>query len=72
MGAWIIAGITLEKFGFQKYIKAEAYEEPKSQGCSVTRNTVTNKWLIIWRGTWSDFTKVLPYLVAGIAMESMI
>lgn len=72
MGVSIIAGITLEKLGFEKYIKAEAYEEPNSESCSGASNTMTSKWLIIWRRTWTDFTKVLPYLIAGIAIGSII
>ena len=31
-----------------------------------------SKWTKIWHSTWSDFKKVLPYLIAGIALGSMI
>ena len=31
-----------------------------------------NKWRKIWNSTWSDFKKVLPYLIGGIAIGSMI
>jgi len=30
------------------------------------------KWKSIWQVTWADFKKVLPYLMGGIALGSMI
>ncbi|MEC6798071.1 permease [Photobacterium sp. S4TG1] len=75
MGVSIIAGYLLEKLGFEKYIKDEAYSEPKpsccGSSCSSTPKQV-NKWLKIWQSTWVDFKKVLPYLIGGIALGSMI
>ncbi|KGJ95886.1 permease [Colwellia psychrerythraea] len=75
MGVSIAAGYLLEKLGFEKYIKAEAYITPDNKGCA--KNCDKNakpvsKWMRIWRTTWSDFKKVLPYLVGGIALGSMI
>lgn len=75
MGVSIIAGYLLEKLGFEKYIKAEAYSEPKPSCCGSSCNSSpkpTNKWLQIWQTTWTDFKKVLPYLIGGIALGSMI
>lgn len=75
MGVSIIAGYLLEKLGFEKYIKAEAYSEPKPSCCGSSCNSTpkpTNKWLQIWQTTWTDFKKVLPYLIGGIALGSMI
>jgi len=75
MGVSIAAGYLLEKLGFEKYIKAEAYIAPESKSCtsSCSDNAKTqSKWAKIWRSTWSDFKKVLPYLIAGIALGSMI
>ncbi|SMY34138.1 putative permease [Photobacterium malacitanum] len=75
MGVSIIAGYLLEKLGFEKYIKAEAYSEPKPSCCGSSCNATpqpTNKWLQIWQTTWTDFKKVLPYLIGGIALGSMI
>lgn len=74
LGVSIIAGYSLERLGFDKYIKAEAYITPQHQcsaGCSGETDQ-TSKWLRIWRSTWSDFIKVSPYLVAGIALGSII
>lgn len=31
-----------------------------------------NKWLRIWNTTWVDFKKVVPYLIGGIGLGSMI
>jgi len=75
LGIAIIAGYSLEKMGFEKYIKADAYELPQTSKCNTGCSTPTkpvNKWLRIWRSTWTDFKKVLPFLIGGIAIGSMI
>lgn len=75
MGVSIAAGYFLEKFGFEKYIKAEAYIVPETKSCASrcgNEGKVVSKWTNIWHSTWSDFKKVLPYLIAGIALGSMI
>ncbi|MDN3613249.1 permease [Vibrio gallaecicus] len=75
MGVSVIAGYTLEKLGFEKYVKESAYIEPESKGCGSScgaKAAPVNKWKKIWNSTWSDFKKVLPYLVGGIALGSMI
>jgi len=75
MGVSIIAGYALEKLGFEKYIKPEAYISPQSKGCeSRCGNNVApiSKWRKIWNSTWADFKKVLPYLIGGIALGSII
>ncbi|OAN18642.1 permease [Photobacterium jeanii] len=74
LGVSIIAGYSLEKLGFERYIKPSAYEAPKPSGCgsSCGSRPVENKWRRVWRSTWSDFKKVLPYLIGGIAIGSMI
>lgn len=76
MGVSIIAGYLLEKFGFDKYVKPEAYLEPQKKGCTsgcgATNKPALSKWRKIWDTTWQDFKKVLPYLIAGIALGSMI
>lgn len=75
MGVSVVAGYLLEKAGFEKYIKAEAYIQPKTTTCGSTCSGKTpepNKWLKIWHSTWVDFKKVLPYLLLGIAIGSMI
>ncbi|WNC67319.1 permease [Thalassotalea nanhaiensis] len=75
MGVSVVAGYTLEKLGFEKYIKPQAYAAPESKGCASSCNSTVkqhNKWLRIWNSTWKDFKKVLPYLIGGIALGSMI
>jgi uncharacterized protein len=75
MGVSVIAGYTLERLGFERFIKAEAYVAPKASscgsGCSGAKAPV-NKWEAIWQVTWVDFKKVLPYLMGGIALGSII
>lgn len=74
MGVSVIAGYSLEKLGFERFIKAEAYIEPKAAGCGrdCGAKAPVNKWKSIWQVTWADFKKVLPYLMGGIALGSMI
>ena len=75
MGVSVIAGYTLEKLGFEKYVKPEAYIAPESKGCGSTcggKKAPVNKWQRIWNTTWIDFKKVLPYLIGGIAVGSLI
>jgi hypothetical protein len=74
MGVSIAAGYLLEKLGFEQYVKAEAYITPESTGCNSSSggSVVVNPWLQIWHTTWADFKTVLPYLMAGIALGSMI
>jgi len=75
MGVSVIAGYTLEKFGFEKYVKPEAYITPEKSACGTscsTKKAPVNRWMKIWLTTWGDFKKVLPYLVAGIALGSLI
>lgn len=75
MGVSIVAGVVLEKLGFEKYVKPEAYVEPEKKGCGATcgsKSKPESKWVKIWKSTWSDFKKVLPYLIGGIAIGSLI
>ncbi|MBW8192907.1 permease [Neiella marina] len=74
MGVSIVAGFLLEKFGFESAIKPEALVEAKSSCCgtSCCNSKPVNKWLQIWRSTWRDFKSVLPYLIGGIAIGSII
>jgi uncharacterized membrane protein YraQ (UPF0718 family) len=75
MGVSVIAGFILEKLGFEKYVRSEAYIEPETSSCGVGCAGVVkpvNKWRKIWDATWSDFKKVLPYLIGGIAIGALI
>ena len=75
MGVSIAAGYLLEKLGFEKYIKPEAYITPENKACTSScgsSDKPVSKWTRIWHSTWADFKKVLPYLIAGIALGSMI
>jgi len=75
MSVSIVAGYSLEKLGFERYIKSDALVEPESKGCASGCPGVkapANKWERIWLTTWADFKTVLPYLIGGIALGSMI
>lgn len=75
MGVSIAAGYLLEELGFEKYIKPEAYITPENKACASScgsNDKPVSKWTRIWHSTWADFKKVLPYLIGGIALGSMI
>lgn len=75
MGVSVIAGYSLEKLGFEKYVKTSAYQQVEASGCASSCSGSTkqvNQWKVIWDSSWSDFKKVLPYLIGGIALGSMI
>lgn len=74
MGISVLAGYTLEKLGFASAIKQQALVEPQSSCCgsSCSQAKPVNKWKKIWLSTWSDFKSVLPYLLIGIAIGSVI
>ena len=73
MGVSLVAGWLLEKLGYEKEIRAEALQEPESTGgCGCTGAPKVSRWRKIWDGTWKDFKQVLPYLLMGIAVGSMI
>lgn len=71
----IIAGITLELLGFQRYIEPAAYAAEPATSCAAACNEAEkteNRWMRIWRSSWTDFRGVLPYLIGGIAIGSVI
>lgn len=75
LGVSVLAGLTLEKLGFERYVKPQTYEEPISKGCSSGCDQGAGKaiiWKEIWLSTWSDFKTILPYLIGGIAIGSLI
>jgi uncharacterized membrane protein YraQ (UPF0718 family) len=90
MSVSVLAGYLLEKLGFEKYVKAEAYLEPQAKGCGAASSGCgaassgcsgqtpdeakpeVSKWMRIWQVTWTDFKGVLPYLIGGIAVGSLI
>ncbi|WP_420547993.1 permease [Curvivirga sp.] len=45
--------------------------EVNSCGAAVISDVSDNRWLRIWKETWSQFLKVLPYLAIGVAIGSM-
>lgn len=77
----ISAGVLLEKLGFEKYVRPEAYEE-EQKTCGSTCNPdtkqpsvaieKTNRWVKIWHSTWKDFKKTLPYLLVGVSVGAII
>jgi uncharacterized membrane protein YraQ (UPF0718 family) len=74
-GVSIVAGYLLEILGFAQYVKPEAYMTPEPKCCASACGKDTlpkSKWVVIWNSTWTDFKNVLPYLIGGIALGSII
>lgn len=73
-GVSVFAGFLLEKLGFEKHIKVGAYAAPESKGCktSCCGQNPQSRWKRVWRSTWNDFKKLLPYLMGGVAIGSLI
>lgn len=101
----VSAGYTLEKLGFERFVREEAYLDdsnkrsckaqsneastetnacssaktimPQEKACRIQTSTITKSpeskpWLRIWLATWTDFRQVLPYLLLGITLGSVI
>jgi uncharacterized membrane protein YraQ (UPF0718 family) len=78
LGVSIVAGYALEKLGFERYVKPEAYQQQETSSCSGKKGGCAgvskpeNRWKKVWDATWKDFKKVLPYLMFGIAVGALI
>ena len=68
MGVSVIAGFTLEKLGFDKYVKPEANfaadvtNAPEKTTCGSScggKTKQVSKWRKIWNSTWSDFNSIV-------------
>ena len=70
MGISILAGITLERLGFEKYIIVPAEPPNGSSGCC--SSAVTNKWQKLWLEVWQDFKQAFPYLLVGVSLGAII
>ncbi|NMP14729.1 permease [Thalassotalea sp. Y01] len=75
MGISMLAGFLLEKAGFENAVKESAYQEPKPAGCATgcgKGKVVISPYKQVWQSTIEDFKKVLPYLLLGISIGSLI
>jgi len=75
MSVSIIAGVLLEKLGFERYIKESAYEVPKPSCCGSSCGgpaKPVSLWRKLWNSTWADFKSVTPYLFGGILIGALI
>ena len=71
MGISIVAGIALEKLGFEKYIIVPEDVAEKSSCCSGSSVT-PNKWKKLWVEVWKDFKQAFPYLLVGVSLGAII
>jgi len=70
MGISILAGIALEKLGFEQYIIIPDEAPDGSSGCC--SNGATNKWKKLWLEVWKDFKQAFPYLLVGVSLGAII
>ena len=70
----VAAGFILERLGFERFVKAQAYVVPSANSCGENEIVLPpiNKWQKIWQSTWADFRGALPFLLIGISLGSMI
>jgi len=80
----VSAGFVLEKLGFERYVRDEAYREVNTSCASkrscdtssasgeITQNVQENRWITLWHTTWKDFKQTLPYLLMGISIGAFI
>lgn len=71
----VVAGILLERLGFERYVEPSAYEEPPAAGCAsgcAGPAKPESRWHRVWKTTWADFRSVLPFLLGGIAVGALI
>ena len=71
MGISIVAGIALEKLGFEKYIIVPEDVEEKSN-CRSGSSVTPNKWKKLWVEVWKDFKEAFPYLLVGVSLGAII
>ena len=71
MGISIVAGIALEKLGFEKYIIVPEDVEEKSS-CRSGSSVTPNKWKKLWVEVWKDFKQAFPYLLVGVSLGAII
>jgi len=71
MGISIVAGIALEKLGFEKYIIVPEDVEEKSN-CRSGSSVTPNKWKQLWVEVWKDFKQAFPYLLVGVSLGAII
>lgn len=74
MGVSVMAGILLERFGFERHVRPEAYLEPEPKNatsCSGGEDE-RSQWKRIWDTTWADFRRLLPLLMIGVGVGAVI
>lgn len=76
LGVAIIAGYSLEMLGFEKYVRKEAYIKEENVACTASpkKNQLQtrSRWQKVWTSTIKDFKQVLPFLLLGISIGSII
>jgi uncharacterized membrane protein YraQ (UPF0718 family) len=76
----VTAGFVLEKLGFERYVRDDAYLQAvtscSTNNTSPSKNASStqqpNRWLRIWQASWKDFKQTLPYLLIGISIGAFI
>jgi len=84
LGTSIIAGVLLQHFNFERYIKQEVLE-PQTSGCgsscdsgepsACNENTVEkvpSLWQKAWLESWSLFRTMMPYMVVAMLIGAIV
>ena len=86
LSASILAGIVLQHFGFDRYIRQEMLQPAKTSCCSAnvcdsevadsscsSNNTQEpSKWALAWEDTWGLFKTMMPYMVIAMLIGAFV
>lgn len=77
LGASILAGILLQFFNFERFVK-QGMLEPKTKDCSSDcgssddTRTPPSKWLLAWQESWQLFISMLPYMLVAMLIGALV
>ncbi len=84
LGASVLAGILLQKFGFDRYIRREMFE-PETSCCSTVDVGETESsccdtpvvkepsiWRKAWNESWELFRSMMPYMVIAMLIGAVV
>ena len=76
----IIAGVLLDKFGFERFIKQEMLR-PQTNKCSakcaaeselIEIADTPSLWVVAWQESWSLFRTMFPYMLIAMLIGSVV
>lgn len=84
LGVSILAGIALQRLGFERYIKAELLGTASKSCCSAQQKSASSSccgdakpaqpslWRKAWQESWSMFRTMFPYMVLAMLIGAFV